>query len=152
MRIELRLNDQPAELECRADEMLTDVLRREGLGSVRVTCGIGVCGACTVLLDGEPVSGCLTLAAQAEGRELTTVEGVGGGDPVQRAFVDAHAFQCGWCTPGFVLSTKALLAERPDPSEEEIVEALGGNLCRCGSYVKIVEAVRLAAAECRERQ
>jgi aerobic-type carbon monoxide dehydrogenase small subunit (CoxS/CutS family) len=147
VKIELELNGQPAELDCRPDEMLTDALRRAGVGSVRVTCGIGVCGACTVLLDGQPVSGCLTLAGSVHRRALTTVEGLGEADPVQRAFVDAHAFQCGWCTPGFVLTAKALLAETPEPSQEEIVEALGGNLCRCGSYVKIVDAVRAAAAE-----
>jgi aerobic-type carbon monoxide dehydrogenase small subunit (CoxS/CutS family) len=147
VNLELRLNGRPVDLECEPDEMLVDVLRREGLASVRVTCGIGICGACTVLVDGEPLSGCLTLAPQVEGREVTTVEGLGGADPVQRAFVDAHAFQCGWCTPGFVLTVKALLAETPDPSEHEIVEALGGNLCRCGSYVKIVEAVRAAARD-----
>jgi len=147
MKVAVRLNGRDAELECEPDEMLLDVLRREGLGSVRETCGIGVCGACTVLVDGEPVSGCLTLAAQAEGREVTTVEGLGGADPVQRAFLDAHAFQCGWCTPGFVLTVKALLAENPNPSDPEITEALGGNLCRCGSYVKIADAVRRAAAE-----
>jgi aerobic-type carbon monoxide dehydrogenase small subunit (CoxS/CutS family) len=147
VRIDVRLNGRQAALECEPDEMLVDVLRREGLGSVRVTCGIGICGACTVLVDGEPLSGCLMLAPLLDGREITTVEGLGGGDPVQRAFVDAHAFQCGWCTPGFVLTVKALLAETPDPSEREIVEALGGNLCRCGSYVKIVEAARRAAQE-----
>ncbi len=151
MKVRLVLNGRGAELECRADEMLLDVLRREGLGSVRATCGIGICGACTVLVDGQPMSGCLTLTPQVEGRELTTVEGLGGSDPVQRAFVDAHAFQCGWCTPGFVLTAKALLAENPDPSEHEIVEALGGNLCRCGSYVKIIDAVRRAAADGRTR-
>jgi aerobic-type carbon monoxide dehydrogenase small subunit (CoxS/CutS family) len=147
MKIDVRLNGRRAALECEPDEMLVDVLRREGLGSVRVTCGIGICGACTVLVNGEPLSGCLTLAPQVDGREVTTVEGLGGADPVQRAFVDAHAFQCGWCTPGFVLTVKALLADTPHPSEHEIVEALGGNLCRCGSYVKIVEAARRAAAE-----
>ena len=147
MKVGLLLNGRDAQLECRADEMLLDVLRREGLASVRATCGIGICGACTVLVDGEAVSGCLTLTPQVEGREVTTVEGLGGSDRVQRAFVAAHAFQCGWCTPGFVLAARALLAENPDPTEEEIVEALGGNLCRCGSYVKIVDAVRRAAAE-----
>jgi aerobic-type carbon monoxide dehydrogenase small subunit (CoxS/CutS family) len=100
-----------------------------------------------VLVDGQPLSGCLTLAPLLDGREVTTVEGLGGADPVQRAFLDAHAFQCGWCTPGFVLTVKALLAENPNPNEAEIAEALGGNLCRCGSYVKIVDAVRRAAAE-----
>jgi aerobic-type carbon monoxide dehydrogenase small subunit (CoxS/CutS family) len=151
VRIELQLNGAPAELECEADEMLMDVLRREGLASVRMTCGIGVCGACTVLIDGEPLSGCLTLAPQVDGRDVTTVEGLGGADPVQRGFIDAHAFQCGWCTAGFVLTAKALLAEKPNPSQQEIVEALGGNLCRCGSYVKIIDAVRRAASEAPER-
>ena len=146
MTVEVVLNGRRAALECAADEMLLEVLRREGLGSVRATCGIGVCGACTVLVDGEPISGCLMLAAQAEGRDVTTVEGLEGRHPVQRAFVEAHAFQCGWCTPGFVLTAKRLLEESPDPSDEEIVEALDGNLCRCGSYVKIVDAVRRAAA------
>jgi aerobic-type carbon monoxide dehydrogenase small subunit (CoxS/CutS family) len=147
MKIALQLNGRPTELECEPDEMLHEILRREGLSSVRATCGIGVCGVCTVLVDGEPRSGCLTLAPQAEGREVTTVEGLAGADPVQRAFIEVHGFQCGWCTPGFVLTTKSLLADNPQPSETEIVEALGGNLCRCGSYVKIVDAVRRAAAE-----
>jgi aerobic-type carbon monoxide dehydrogenase small subunit (CoxS/CutS family) len=147
VNVGLQLNGRPVELECTADEMLVDVLRREGLSSVRQTCGIGVCGACTVLVDGEPVSGCLTLAPQAAGREVTTAEGLPGSDPVARAFVEAHAYQCGWCTPGFVLTATALLAENPDPDEAEIREAFGGNLCRCGSYVKIIDAVRRAAAE-----
>ena len=147
MKLALELNGRPTELECEPDEMLLEVLRREGLGSVRATCGIGVCGACTVLVDGEPLSGCLTLAPKVEGREVTTVEGLAGADPVQRAFIEAHGFQCGWCTPGFVLTAKALLAENPQPSEAEIAEAFGGNLCRCGSYVKIVDAVRRAAGE-----
>jgi aerobic-type carbon monoxide dehydrogenase small subunit (CoxS/CutS family) len=141
MRIELTLNGRAAVLEARSDEMLLGVLRREGLLSVRETCAIGVCGACTILLDDEPVSGCLTLAAQAAGRSLTTVEGLGG-HPVQRAFAEAHAFQCGWCTPGFVLAAKRLLELEPSPSDEAIAEGLGGNLCRCGSYVKIADAVR----------
>ena len=141
MNVELILNGRAATLAARTDEMLLDVLRREGLLSVRATCGIGVCGACTVLVDGEPLSGCLTLAAQVAGREVTTVEGLAG-DPVQRAFAETHGFQCGWCTPGFVLAAKRLLEVNPSPSDEEIAEGLGGNLCRCGSYVKIAEAVR----------
>jgi aerobic-type carbon monoxide dehydrogenase small subunit (CoxS/CutS family) len=145
MNVSLTLNGRAVTLETRSDTMLLEALRDEGLLSVRATCGIGVCGACTVLLDGEPVSGCLTLAAQAEGRDVTTVEGLAG-EPVQRAFAEAHAFQCGWCTPGFVLTARALLAEKPDPTDEEIAEALGGNLCRCGSYVKIVEALRRCAS------
>jgi len=146
MNVTLRLNGRETTVECEPTDMLLEVLRHEGLTSVRETCRIGVCGACTVLLDGEPVSGCLTMAAQVEGREITTVEGLGGTHPVQRAFVDAHAFQCGWCTPGFVLTVKTLLEENAAPSDREIAEALGGNLCRCGSYVKITEAVRCAGA------
>jgi len=145
MRIELTLNGEAAAVDVRADELLIGVLNRLGLASVRETCGIGVCGACTVLLDGEPISGCLLLAPLAAGRELTTVEGLGGEHPVQRAFAEAHAFQCGWCTPGMVLTAKRLLEENPRPSEGETRLALAGNLCRCGCYVKIVDAVLLAA-------
>ena len=145
MKLELTLNGRATVLEARTDEMLLAPLRRAGLLSVRETCAIGMCGACTVLLDGEPVSGCLTLAAQAAGREVTTVEGLDG-DAVQRAFADAHGFQCGWCTPGFVLAAKRLLELNPSPSDDEIAEGLGGNLCRCGSYVKIAEAVRKCAS------
>jgi aerobic-type carbon monoxide dehydrogenase small subunit (CoxS/CutS family) len=136
VNVELLLNGRATTIQVRTDEMLLDALRREGLRSVRETCAIGVCGACTVLVDGEPVSGCLTLAATVAGREVTTVEGLDESDPVLRAFNDAHAFQCGWCTPGFVLTVKAM---RP---EDDVREALGGNLCRCGSYAKIEEAVR----------
>jgi aerobic-type carbon monoxide dehydrogenase small subunit (CoxS/CutS family) len=145
MNVELTLNGRATTLEARSDEMLLAVLRREGLLSVRATCEIGICGACTVLLDGLPVTGCLTLAAQAAGREVTTVEGLGG-EPIQRAFADEHAFQCGWCTPGFILAAKGLLEDNPSPSDEEIAEGLGGNLCRCGSYVKIGQAVRRCAS------
>ena len=151
MSVSVILNGRPTVLGCAPSAMLLDALREgEGLTSVRATCGIGVCGACTVLLDGEPVTGCLTMAGQAEGRAITTLEGLGGSDPVQRAFAAEHAFQCGWCTPGFVLTVKRLLEENPDPSDEEIAEALGGNLCRCGSYVNIARAVRRAAKEARE--
>jgi aerobic-type carbon monoxide dehydrogenase small subunit (CoxS/CutS family) len=146
VRVSVVLNGSARELDVRADEMLLGVLRREGLLSVRETCGIGVCGACTVLVDGQAMTGCLLLAASVEGREVTTVEGLDG-DPVQRAFVEAHGFQCGWCTPGFVLAAKALLERNPSPSDDEIAEGLGGNLCRCGSYVKILEAVRLVNRE-----
>jgi aerobic-type carbon monoxide dehydrogenase small subunit (CoxS/CutS family) len=146
VNVTILLNGRETSVECEPADMLVEVLRGEGLTSVRETCRIGVCGACTVLLEGEPVSGCLTMAAQVDGREITTVEGLGGTHPVQRAFVDAHAFQCGWCTPGFVLTAKRLLEENAAPSDAEIAEALGGNLCRCGSYVKINEAVRCAGA------
>ena len=149
MKLHLTLNGRPLQFECAPTDMLLDVLHREGDTTARATCGIGVCGACTVLLDGEPVSGCLLLAPQAAGRAVTTADGVGGSDPVLRAFAAERAFQCGWCTPGFVLTVKALLAENPDPSDAEIAEALGGNLCRCGSYVKIAGAVRAASRELR---
>ena len=146
MRLELRVNGTSHEVETRSDEMLLEVLRRElGLTSVRETCGIGVCGTCTVLLDGRQISGCLMLAPLAEGREITTVEGLGGDHPVQRAFAKTHAFQCGYCTPGMILASKCLLEENPRPNEEEIRLALAGNLCRCGCYVKIVDAVLEAA-------
>jgi aerobic-type carbon monoxide dehydrogenase small subunit (CoxS/CutS family) len=146
VKVEFDLNGRPAALECEPDEMVLDVLRREGLTSVRATCGIGICGACTVLLDGEPVSGCLLLAPQAAGRELTTAEGLPAEHPVPRAFEAEHAFQCGWCTPGMVLTAKRLLEEVPDPDDRQIAEGLGGNLCRCGCYVKIRAAVKRAAA------
>ena len=144
--LELALNGKAAALECEPDEMLIDILRREGLSSVRATCGIGICGACTVLLDGEPVSGCLLLAGQASGREVTTVEGLPAEHPVPLAFEAEHAFQCGWCTPGMVLTAKRLLEENPSPSDQQIADGLGGNLCRCGCYVKIRAAVQRAAA------
>jgi aerobic-type carbon monoxide dehydrogenase small subunit (CoxS/CutS family) len=143
--VALVLNGEAATLDARPDEMLVDALHRHGLLSVRASCRIGVCGSCTVLLDGEPVTACLLLSGLAEGREVTTVEGLGGDDPVQRAFSEEHAYQCGWCTPGFVLATRRLLEESPAPDDQEIAEALGGNLCRCGSYVKIAAAVRRCA-------
>jgi aerobic-type carbon monoxide dehydrogenase small subunit (CoxS/CutS family) len=145
MRLSFMVNGEPATVEARPDEMLIDVLNGLGLASVRETCGIGVCGACTVLVDGELVSGCLLLAPLAEGREVTTVEGLGGAHPVQAAFAEAHAFQCGYCTPGMVLTAARLLDEQPHPTQEEVRLALAGNLCRCGCYVKIVDAVLLAA-------
>ncbi len=146
MKLALRVNGADHSVEARTDEPLLGVLRRElGLASLRETCGIGVCGACTVLVDGLPMSACLLLAPLAQGRELTTVEGLGGDDAVQAAFAEAHAFQCGYCTPGMVLAARRLLEENPHPSEDEVRLGLAGNLCRCGSYVKIVEAVLRAA-------
>ncbi len=145
MNLRFTLNGEMVAVEARTDEMLRDVLNRLGLVSVRETCGIGVCGACSVLFDGETVSACLLLAPLADGREVTTVEGLGGDHPVQAAFAEAHAFQCGYCTPAMVLTAVRLLEENPRPTEEEIRLGLAGNLCRCGSYVKIVEAVELAA-------
>ncbi len=147
MRIQFTLNGARVAVDARTDETLVDVLRR-GLGvvSVRETCGIGVCGACTVLVDGETISSCLLLAPLADGREVTTVEGLGGDHPVQRAFSDAHAFQCGYCTPGMILTAVRLLEESPRPTDEEIRLGLAGNLCRCGCYVKIIDALKRAAS------
>jgi len=148
MTLLLRVNDEVHEVEARTDESLLQVLRRElGLTTVRETCGIGVCGTCTVIVDGELFSSCIVLAPLAEGREITTVEALGDDHPVRRAFAAAHAYQCGWCTPAMMLTARRLLEENPDPSEEEIRLALAGNICRCGSYMKIVDAVRVAAAE-----
>jgi aerobic-type carbon monoxide dehydrogenase small subunit (CoxS/CutS family) len=146
MKVQFTLNGAPTEIDIRADEMLLDVLReRLGFTSARETCGLGVCGTCTVLVDGEPISSCIYLTAMAQGHTLTTVEGLGGDHPVQRAFEKAHAFQCGYCTPGMILTVKQLLEETPHPTDEEIDIALGGNLCRCGCYLKIRDAVHLAA-------
>ena len=124
---------------------LLDVLRDDfGLVGAKEGCGIGMCGACTVLVDGRPISSCLMLAEQAAGSEILTIEGLGQEGklhPVQQAFIDEGAFQCAYCTPGFVLSTVALLSENPSPTEDEIREYLSGNLCRCGSYQNIIKAV-----------
>jgi aerobic carbon-monoxide dehydrogenase small subunit len=133
-----------------ARRLLSDVLRHDlRLTGTHVGCEHGVCGACTVLVDGEPVRSCLTFAVMVDGADVMTVEGLGGPDgdlsPVQRAFRECHGLQCGFCTPGFLLLTRDLLARRPDPSDDEIAEALGGNLCRCTGYVNIVRSVRRAA-------
>jgi aerobic-type carbon monoxide dehydrogenase small subunit (CoxS/CutS family) len=145
LKVAFTVNGRAVEVEARPDEMLLGVLRRElDLKSVRQTCGVGVCGACTALLGGEPISTCILLAPLAEGREITTVEGLGGSHAVQEAFVEAQAFQCGYCTPGMILTAKRLLEEDPDPSDEKIKTYMGGNLCRCGCYAKIEDAVHLA--------
>jgi aerobic-type carbon monoxide dehydrogenase small subunit (CoxS/CutS family) len=147
VRLRFNVNGEPVEVEARADEMLLGVLRRElGLRSVRQTCGIGVCGTCTALVDGELISTCILLAPLAQGREITTVEGLGGTHPVQEAFVEVEAFQCGYCTPGMILTAKRLLEEDPEPTRERIRTYMGGNLCRCGCYAKIEAAVKLAAS------
>lgn len=146
MNVRFLLNGSPVAVEVRPDENLLGVLRRElGVLSVRETCGIGVCGVCTALVDGDVISTCLLLAPLAEGATITTAEGLPPDHPVRVAFAEEHAFQCGFCTPGMVLTTAALLDENPSPSDDEIKLGLAGNLCRCGCYVKILAAVRRAA-------
>jgi carbon-monoxide dehydrogenase small subunit len=129
--------------------LLSDFLRHElGLTGTHVGCEHGVCGTCTILLNGEPVRSCLMFAVQADGHEVMTVEGLGSIDnlhPLQAAFQEAHGLQCGYCTPGFLMTLVPFLEQHPDPSEAEIREAISGNLCRCTGYQKIVEATKLAA-------
>lgn len=147
--ITLIVNGRACELAVEHNRTLAQVLREDlGLLGVKVGCGVGDCGACTVVLDGRCVNSCLVLAVQVDGSEVDTIEGVSEGGnlhPVQEAFVEHGAIQCGFCTPGMVLTAKNLLERRPDPSEAEVRAALSGNLCRCTGYQKIVEAVRLAA-------
>lgn len=149
--IELRVNHEIHRLEIEAHRTLLEVLREElGLMGTKEGCGKGDCGACTVLLDGEPAYSCLTLAVEAQGKEIRTIEGLAEGDqldPVQQAFVDHWALQCGFCTPGMVMSAKSLLEKNPAPTRAEIKKAISGVLCRCTGYVKIVEAVESAAGK-----
>jgi carbon-monoxide dehydrogenase small subunit len=150
VKIEVTVNGERAEADVWEGESLLYALReRFALPGSKNACEQGECGSCSVLLDGELVCACLVLAAQADGHKVVTVEGMGAGDihPVQQAFVDAGAVQCGFCTPGLVVATAALLEQKPNPSEHEIREALSGNLCRCTGYTKIFDAVRLAAKQ-----
>ena len=151
MRIEVEINGRRYAGEVEPRTLLSDFIRHQaGLTGTHVGCEHGVCGACTIQLDGETVRSCLMLAAQANGRSLLTVEGLADGDrlhPLQQAFHERHALQCGFCTPGFLLSAEALLRERPDPSEREVREALAGNLCRCTGYRAMIDAVLDVARE-----
>jgi aerobic carbon-monoxide dehydrogenase small subunit len=151
--IRFRLNGEGVTAHIGAHENLVEVLQGQfGLVGARESCGQGLCGCCTVLVDGRAVSGCLYLAAFADGAEVTTVEHAPPGqslDAVQEAFIEAGAFQCGFCTPGFVLMTRQLLDAHPDPDEDEIRHYLSGNLCRCAAYPEIIEAVKLAAMKRR---
>jgi aerobic carbon-monoxide dehydrogenase small subunit len=147
--LRFRLNGRPVATPCGDPRILLDLLREDlQLTGTKRGCDLGTCGCCTVLLDGRPTLSCLTLARLVEGRDVTTVEGVSppqGLSPVQAAFVERGATQCGFCTPGFVMTATALLRENPHPSREEIVRAIAGNLCRCTGYTKIVEAIDVAA-------
>ena len=153
--VRVRVNGRTRRGRVEPRRTLADFLREDcALTGTHLGCEHGVCGACTVLVDGEAVRACLVLAVQVDGAEVTTVEGIAGEggelSAVQRAFREAHALQCGFCTPGFIVSATAFLRDHPDPSEEEIREGLSGNLCRCTGYQGIVEAVRIAARETSE--
>jgi aerobic-type carbon monoxide dehydrogenase small subunit (CoxS/CutS family) len=147
--ISFKVNGVQHGLEVKSCQTLLEVLRNElGLSGTKEGCGTGECGACTVLLDGKPVNSCLMLAIDAEGREVTTVEGLekeGRLHPLQEAFVEEGAVQCGFCTPGMLMAAKGLLEENPHPTEEEIRRGISGNLCRCTGYVRIVKAIQRAA-------
>jgi carbon-monoxide dehydrogenase small subunit len=147
--IKFTLNGEPVVAEIEPYHNLVELLQREfNLMGARESCGQGMCGCCTVLVNGSAVSGCLYLAAFVDGSEVVTVESLatsGDLDPVQQAFIEAGAFQCGFCTPGFVLMTRQLLDAHPDPDDDQIRHYLSGNLCRCGAYPEIIDAVKIAA-------
>lgn len=149
------INSDPVEFVCPADESLLDVLRdRLNLMGVKEGCGTGDCGACSITLDDQLVCSCLVLGAEAEGRSITTVEGMADGEtlhPLQDQFINNAALQCGICTPGFLVAAKALLDKNPDPTDTEIRYALAGNLCRCTGYDKIVKAVKAAAKDLQKQ-
>lgn len=155
VHVSTTVNDDPVEYVCPADESLLDVLRdRLNLMGAKEGCGTGDCGACSITLDGQLVCSCLVLGAEANGRKITTVEGMADGEtlhPLQEQFINNAALQCGICTPGFLVAAKALLDRNPDPTETEIRYALAGNLCRCTGYDKIVKAVQAAAKDVRKQ-
>jgi aerobic carbon-monoxide dehydrogenase small subunit len=151
--ITLTVNDETINLMVLPNRTLLDVLRDDlHLTGTKESCGEGVCGSCTVLVDGQPTRSCLTLAVAMEGKKITTIEGLSEGDqlhPVQEAFVTFHGIQCGFCSPGMILTAYALLQENPSPTEEEIRRAISGNVCRCTGYAKAVEAIKSLAGERR---
>jgi aerobic carbon-monoxide dehydrogenase small subunit len=150
--INFTLNGEPVSATVAPHHNLVELLQQFGLGGARESCAQGLCGCCTVILDGRAVSGCLFLAVFADGARIESIEGVASGaqlDPVQEAFIETGAFQCGFCTPGFILMTRQLLEENPSPGDDDIRHYLSGNLCRCAAYPQIIEAVQLAA---RKRQ
>jgi len=150
IKLNFQLNGQPKCWSIAPGDILLDVLRREGYIGAKRGCEHGSCGACTVLLDGHPVDACLMFAAQAEGRDILTIEGLAQGDilhPIQESFLDHAAVQCGFCTPGMILNAKAFLDHTADPTETQVRDMLAGNLCRCTGYKKQVEAVLACAAQ-----
>jgi aerobic carbon-monoxide dehydrogenase small subunit len=150
MKLSFRLNGRAVELDCEPADTLAEALRNQlNLNGTKVSCEVQVCGACTVLVDNLPVSACTFLAYEARGRNVTTIEGLEKPDgtlhPLQQAFIDDFAFQCGYCTPGMILSAKALLDENPYPTRDEIIHHMDGNICRCTGYAPIVAAIQRAA-------
>jgi carbon-monoxide dehydrogenase small subunit len=147
--LQLTVNGTMYELDVQPWETLLEIIRDYlGLTGTKEGCGIGECGACTVIMDGKTVNSCLVLAAEADGKQITTIEGLAEGEelhPVQQAFVEQGGLQCGFCTPGMILSATALLKENPNPSEEDIRRGIAGNLCRCTGYTKIIESIKVAA-------
>jgi carbon-monoxide dehydrogenase small subunit len=154
--ISIRVNGQEHTLEVPTQRLLIDCLRYDlGLTGTKEGCSVGVCGACTVLMDGQMTSACLVLAVRADGTDISTIEGLTQDErlhPVQQAFIDYGGFQCGICTPGMIMAAKALLDERPDPTEDEIKDWMMGNLCRCTGYYKIIESIQAAATKLRSPQ
>ena len=151
--IRITVNGKPYELSVRPWATLLEVIREDlGLTGTKEGCGVGECGACTVIMNGKSVNACLVLAPEADGKEITTIEGLAEGeklDPIQQAFYEIGGLQCGFCTPGMIMSTKALLAETPEPTDHEIRKGLEGNFCRCTGYTKIFESVREASRKSR---
>ncbi len=157
MKLSFRLNDRLVESECEAQETLAELLRDHlNLTGTKVSCDVQVCGACTVLVDGLPVSSCTLLAYEVRDKNVLTIEGLARPDgalrPIQQAFIDEFAFQCGFCTPGMILAAKALLDENPQPTEDEIIHHMDGNICRCTGYVPIVRAIQRAAETMAQRK
>lgn len=154
MKITINVNGKQKRFDVEPHTLLLNLIRDEmSLTGTKYGCGIGECGACTVLLDGDAVLACMMLAVDADGHRVDTVEGLGDGNklhPIQQAYLDEGAIQCGFCTPGFIMSTKALLDKNPSPDEAEIREYLNGNICRCTGYVNIVKAVQSAAVKMKE--
>ncbi len=152
--LKLNVNNKPYTVKVKPSAMLLDVLREDlGLTGTKEGCGLGECGACTVIMDNQAVNACIMLAMEADGKEITTIEGLADGEklhPIQQAFVDVGGLQCGFCTPGMILSTKVLLDKNKDPSDEEIRQGLSGNFCRCTGYTKIFASVRAAAQMMKE--
>ena len=154
--VKLTVNSKEYKVEVNANETLLDVLREElGLTGAKNGCDAGECGACTILMDGKPVSSCLLLAIECEGKDILTIEGLadprtGELHPIQKAFIDNYAVQCGFCTPGIILTAKALLDNNPSPTQEEIREAVNGHICRCCGYISIFKAISAAAENIRK--